>query len=84
MSVTRDTSADDAAALMRRSVEGENDPPLTLSGVDAAEIRSKLRDLDTLLARIESNTKIFRERERISAARAGLKRALAMMLIPTN
>lgn len=80
--VQRDSSADDAAALMRRPIEGETDPPLTLSGPDAASARNKLRALYALLERIEHRSKVYREKEQLRTARVDLGVVLALLPEP--
>jgi hypothetical protein len=79
MAVSRDTSADDAAALHRRAIEGESDPPVTLSGTAAASLRTRLRDLYAMLERLEARTKAWSERARIREARGELGVAIALI-----
>lgn len=80
--VQRDSSADDAAALMRRPLEGEADPPLTISGVDAASARAKLRAILTHLERLESRSKTYREKEQLRTARVDLGVVLTLLPEP--
>ena len=82
--VQRDSSADEAAALMRRPIEGETDPPLTLSGPDAASARAKLRALYALLERIEYRSKQFSEKSELRNARVDLGVVLALLPEPKH
>jgi hypothetical protein len=84
MSVQRDSSADEAAALMRRPLEGEADPPLTISGVDAASARAKLRKLYALLERLEHRSKVYREKEELRSARIDLGVVVALLPEPSR
>lgn len=79
MGVTRDTSADDAAALMRRPVEGENDRPTTLSGTEAAAIRRKLRVAYERLERAETQIKIRFVKDLVRDARIAIGVALTIL-----
>jgi hypothetical protein len=80
--VQRDSSADEAAALMRRPLEGEADPPLTISGVDAASARAKLRKLYALLERLEHRSKVYREKDELRSARIDLGVVVALLPEP--
>lgn len=80
--VQRDSSADEAGALMRRPLEGEADPPLTISGVDAASARAKLRKLYALLERLEHRSKVYREKDELRSARIDLGVVVALLPEP--
>lgn len=82
--VQRDSSADEAAALMRRPLEGEADPPLTISGVDAASARAKLRKLYALLERLEHRSKVYREKDELRSARIDLGVVVALLPEPNR
>lgn len=84
MAVTRDTSADDAAALMRRPVEGETDPPVTLTGANAAAVRRNLKVACERLERVETQVKIRFVRDLVREARIAVGVALAYVPEPTN
>lgn len=82
--VQRDSSADEAAALMRRPLDGEADPPLTISGVDAASARAKLRKLYALIERLEHRSKVYREKDELRSARIDLGVVVALLPEPNR
>lgn len=78
MAVSRDTTADDAAALHTAPpVPGANDPPLTLSGARAAQLREVLLDTHGLLTTLEEQTKEYGLRKRIRIQRVLVGQQLA-------
>lgn len=81
MAVSRDTTADDAAALHAAPpVPGAGDPPLTLSGMDAAHLRAVLLDTHGLLITLEEQTKEYGLRKRIRAQRVLVGQQLAAVV----